>query len=146
MSFSILFLCTGNYYRSRYAEILFNTLVARDHLPLHAESRGIATELGVDNIGPLSRYAHKALHHRGIRHPSMERMPMQVSATDLQNANLIIALDADEHRPMMRLRLPDWAEKVEYWSIGDLGVTSPEAAIPALETKVAELIERLRPR
>jgi len=38
----ILFLCTGNYYRSRYAEEIFNHLAKREDLPWRAFSRGAA--------------------------------------------------------------------------------------------------------
>ena len=40
----LLFICTGNYYRSRFAEMLFNTLAREGHLQWIAESRGIASE------------------------------------------------------------------------------------------------------
>ena len=34
----VLFLCTGNYYRSRYAEELFNHLARGENLPWRASS------------------------------------------------------------------------------------------------------------
>ena len=38
---NVLFLCTGNYYRSRFAEILFNSVAGRMGLPWKASSRGM---------------------------------------------------------------------------------------------------------
>ena len=40
----VLFLCTGNYYRSRFAEALFNSLAKRAELNWTADSRGLATD------------------------------------------------------------------------------------------------------
>ena len=37
----ILFLCTGNYYRSRLAEELFNHLAIKNDLPWRAWSEGL---------------------------------------------------------------------------------------------------------
>ena len=37
---TVLFLCTGNYYRSRFAEVLFNSLAGKMGLPWKASSRG----------------------------------------------------------------------------------------------------------
>ena len=50
----ILFLCTGNHYRSRFAEILFNFVAGRMGLPWKAFSRGLALERGVNNVGPMA--------------------------------------------------------------------------------------------
>ena len=36
----VLFLCTGNYYRSRFAESLFNSVAGKMGLPWRASSRG----------------------------------------------------------------------------------------------------------
>jgi len=36
---TVLFLCTGNYYRSRFAEILFNAVAAKEGLGWRADSR-----------------------------------------------------------------------------------------------------------
>lgn len=51
---TVLFLCTGNYYRSRYAEVLFNSVVGKMNLPWMASSRGLALERGVNNVGPMA--------------------------------------------------------------------------------------------
>ena len=51
---TLLFVCTGNYYRSRFAEHLFNALAAQAGLPWRAESRGLAIEFGAHNVGPMS--------------------------------------------------------------------------------------------
>jgi hypothetical protein len=53
----VLFLCTGNYYRSRFAEELFNHHAEHAGLAWIAESRGLALERGVHNIGTISSFA-----------------------------------------------------------------------------------------
>ena len=45
----ILFLCTGNYYRSRFAEHLFNWLATKQGLDWQADSRGLALERGINS-------------------------------------------------------------------------------------------------
>src|ERR671937_1888184 len=64
---TVLFLCTGNYYRSRFAEVLFNSVAGRMGLPWRASSRGLALERGVNNVGPMEVSAVKALEARGLR-------------------------------------------------------------------------------
>ena len=57
----ILFLCTGNYYRSRYAEELFNYHAKNAGLDWRAFSRGLAERGSPDNVGPMSPFALDAL-------------------------------------------------------------------------------------
>src|ERR1051326_4132468 len=64
---TVLFLCTGNYYRSRYAELLFNSVAGKMSLPWKASSRGLALERGVNNVGPIAASAVEALEARGLR-------------------------------------------------------------------------------
>ena len=64
---TVLFLCTGNYYRSRFAEVLFNSVAGRMGLPWRASSRGLALERGVNNVGPMAVEAVKALEALGVR-------------------------------------------------------------------------------
>ena len=51
---TVLFLCTGNYYRSRFAEILFNSVAGKMGLQWRASSRGLALERGINNVGPMA--------------------------------------------------------------------------------------------
>ena len=69
----LLFLCTGNYYRSRFAELLFNAMAATHALPWQAFSRGLALDKGVNNIGPMSPFALDALRALGITSAGAER-------------------------------------------------------------------------
>lgn len=139
----ILFLCTGNYYRSRFAEILFNSLAIQAKLNWEAYSRGLALEKGVNNIGPLSEYALKALDERGIKLTDAPRYPIQVQGTDFEEADLVIALKAAEHRPYLMKQHPDWADKVEYWHIHDGYPTAEYDPLKETEREINDLIQRL---
>jgi protein-tyrosine phosphatase len=139
----VLFLCTGNYYRSRFAEIVFNERAARRGLPWRAESRGLALERGVNNVGPLSPHAVERLGRMGLSFDGYLRMPMPVSEDDLKRADLIVAVKADEHRPLLRERHAGWEGRAEYWEIHDDYDLPPEQALAALERQVDELLDRL---
>src|SRR5260370_39303693 len=49
----VLFLCTGNYYRSRFAEVLFNSVAAKMGLPWRASSRGLGLGRGGNKGRPM---------------------------------------------------------------------------------------------
>src|SRR5689334_1886389 len=89
---NILFLCTGNYYRSRFAEILFNALASKRGLPWKASSRGLALERGASNIGPMAVSAIRALKARGV-HAALDfdRFPVQVTLDDFEAAHCVVA-------------------------------------------------------
>ncbi|MBE9211479.1 low molecular weight phosphatase family protein [Plectonema cf. radiosum LEGE 06105] len=139
----VLFLCTGNYYRSRFAENLFNHLAAQKGLDWQADSRGLALERGTNNIGAMSHYAVAALKERGIIILPEERFPKSAMEEDFQKFDLIIAVDESEHRPLMQERFLPWMDNIEYWLIDDIGETSPQQALGELEQKVLKLIEKL---
>jgi predicted translation initiation factor SUI1 len=136
---TVLFLCTGNYYRSRFAEILFNSVAEKMGLPWRASSRGLALERGVNNVGPMAVAAIKALESRGLRTSAdFARSPMQVAADDFAAAGWIVALKEAEHLPLLQERFPAWAEKVEFWQVDD----APEA-LAMIEYEVMDLAARL---
>lgn len=140
----ILFLCTGNYYRSRFAECLFNLLAEKRGLGWRAFSRGLALERGVNNIGAMSRYTREALTLRGYVVAEGERFPLQVLKNDFSAADKIVALDELEHRPLMVERFPDWAEAIEYWSVCDVDKTPAAVALVDIEQRVEQLVESLQ--
>jgi protein-tyrosine phosphatase len=136
---TVLFLCTGNYYRSRYAEILFNARASTINLGWMAVSRGLALERGANNLGPMARSAIAALENLGIQ-PNAEcaRFPLQVTFEDLKSADLVIALKQEEHWPLLQDRYPGWAERVEYWHIDDA-----PGILFLVEQKVKDLVDQL---
>jgi protein-tyrosine phosphatase len=140
---TVLFLCTGNYYRSRFAEELFNHLAAGAGLEWYAVSRGIALELGLHNIGPMSPHARRGLEGQGITVQGSGRFPAPLIKEELEMADRVIALKEAEHRPLLLARFPGWAERVEYWQIDDLEDTPPGQALPEMEVNVRRLVQRL---
>jgi protein-tyrosine phosphatase len=141
---TVLFLCTGNYYRSRFAEILFNHHAERHHLNWRADSRGLALEFGIFNIGPISEYALAWLAEQGIGYEEHLRLPMRVSEADLARADLIVAVKEAEHRPLLQQRFRGWADRVEYWHIHDLDGATPQEALAGIEREVVALASRLQ--
>jgi len=140
---SLLFLCTGNYYRSRFAELLFNALIAKTSLRWIASSRGIATERGVNNIGPLSKHARLGLYARGIKLPNPLPFPQQLKREDLESADRIIALKEAEHRPLLDERFPNCGVDIEFWHIHDLDQSPANIALSAIASDVRKLLLQL---
>jgi protein-tyrosine phosphatase len=137
----ILFLCTGNFYRSRFAEIYFNWQAKQRGLHWTAESRGLA--LDGCNYGPISRYTLARLREQGIDHDADQRFPLPVLETDLAAADLIVAVKEAEHRPLVTAKFPAWRDRIEYWYVHDLDCATPDDAIPHLENELIQLLERL---
>ena len=137
----ILFLCSGNYYRSRFAEILFNYHARQRGLKWMADSRGLAID--PTNSGSISRYTKSCLAARGILSDTCERLPLTVVEADFAAAQRVIAVKEAEHRPLVETRFSKWRDRVEYWHIHDLDCATPEEAIPHLEREVLSLLDRL---
>ena len=132
----ILFICTGNYYRSRYAEALINHEAERYGLPWCAFSRGLA----VKDQGLLSPHARQALLSGGIplRHTAPE--PVDLSEACLERADRIIAMKEAEHLPLMQLHFPQWSALVEYWHVHDTDVWPPEQTLSVIERHIELMI------
>jgi len=136
---TVLFLCTGNYYRSRFAEVLFNSVVGKMGMPWRATSRALALERGVFNYGPMARSAVEALVAMGIRaEADTSRFPAAAVEADFAAAAIVVALKQTEHLPLLQERFPTWAEKVEFWHVDD----DPKA-LKAIEAQVMRFTARL---
>jgi protein-tyrosine phosphatase len=140
---TILFLCTGNYYRSRFSEYLFNDLALKRALSWKADSRGLALERGTNNVGAISHFTKTGLLERGIELPHDLRDPLPLTDHDLTVAARIIAVDESEHRPLLAEKFPQWENAVEYWLVHDIDRATIEIALTQLEHHVNKLIESL---
>ena len=136
----VLFICTGNFYRSRFAEAIFNHHAEQRRIAWTAFSRGLAIHLAE---GYLSSFAAEALTARqiGLRHTGLSRT--QLIETDLDNSTRRIALDRSEHFTMMVKLFPGWENRIEYWEIPDLLYRSAEEALPEIERKVIQLLDEV---
>ena len=142
---NLLFLCTGNYYRSRFCEEYFNHQAQRHSLAWRADSRGLAPDITVfRNPGPLSPHTHQALSVLGVIFEAPPRDPRSARPGDFSRADRIIALSRTEHQPMVERFFPAYGAVVEYWEVGDLPVASPPEALQAMTRAVRELIDALR--
>src|SRR4028119_99428 len=139
---TLLFLCTGNYYRSRFAEHLFNTLAPKHGLSWLATSRGLALERGVDNVGAISKHALLGLTERGVSLPLDLRYPLPLTEADLVAASKIIAVDESEHLCLIVERFPKWKDALEYWLVHDVEYTLPDLALQQIEYNIQQLIEQ----
>ncbi len=136
---TVLLLCTGNYYRSRFAEALFDSVAGKMGLPWRASSRGLAMERGIDNVGPMAASAVEALAALGVRAAeAVTRTPAEVTAADLDGAALVVALSHAEHLPLLWERFPAWADRVEFWHIDDA-----PGVLGQIEQEVMALVARL---
>jgi protein-tyrosine phosphatase len=139
----VLFLCSGNYYRSRFAELFFNARAESAKLSWRADSRGLVPDCFSRNPGPIAQGTLAALEARGIVCSAPHRFPLVATEEDLRAADRIIALKEAEHRPILQARFAAVEPRVEYWHIHDVDAAAPAVAIPALELELAKLMRSL---
>jgi len=140
MTQTILFICTGNYYRSRFAEAVFNHHAKQDNIPWRAFSRGLAAELV---MGDISQHTAKALIEMKIDRSCTGAWCTSLTRHDLEVATRVVALRRAEHHPMMLLQFRDWADRIEYLDVSDIDEVSPVEALPQIERWVLACLKTL---
>jgi len=140
----LLFLCTGNYYRSRFAEEYWNAWAGRESLSWRADSRALSDPLGLGNPGTMSSDALAELARLGIEARGAGRSPRSMVGEEFALYARVIALDGDEHRPMVLRSFPAHVERIEYWDIGDVWKEEPLCAMGRLVQRLERLIVEIR--
>ena len=139
----VLFLCTGNSYRSRFAEMLFNHLAPGRGVRWRAESRGLDLAIGAGNVGPISPHTRRACERRNLPLPEPLRSPLMLCEDDLRRARLVVAVKEAEHRAYLARLFPQWADRARYWHVHDLDAATAEDALAQLDRHVRELLDEL---
>lgn len=129
----VLFVCSGNFYRSRFAEALFNHHAENRGMRWRAESKGFRPHLGE---GDLSPHARSALGLRGIPLHRTRPSPSRLEEGDFLRAARTIMFKEDEHRPELEDQFPFWIDQVSFWDIHDVDVEPPSLTLPKLERYV----------
>ena len=141
----VLFICTGNYYRSRFAEEYFNYKAKILQINWSAYSKGLSENMpSLNNPGSISVHTKEALTARKIEGKGLHRFPEPLIPEDLERYNTFIALSELEHKPMLEKRFPEFLPNIEYAEIGDLPVETPKEAITKIEKLVDDLIARFQ--
>ncbi len=133
----LLFLCSGNYYRSRFAEEVFNFKARSGNW--RADSRGL--RLNPNNVGPIAEVVLKRLARLEVKPINAGRAPEAVKEADLEDAALVIAMSEQEHYPLMRRMFPTYADQITYWDVEDTGRMPPDLAFRKIELLVDQLID-----
>ncbi len=137
---TVLFVCTGNYYRSRYAELYFNA-TAPARLGWRAASRGFAPN--PLNPGPIAVSVIQRARERGLPLPADPAYPRRLTEADLHSAQRIIALDEEEHRSYVERYFPAWRNCITYWRVHDLHLMPAAEAFALIERHVDALMREL---
>ena len=120
----VLFLCTGNYFRSRFSELLFRDLIAKHQCSdaVEVTSAGLNVTPDSGNVGAMAPEAIQALAERDISvDPAVLPMPHQVERNELDAADVVVAVDEAAHRPMVQAQFPEREQAVRFWTVKDLG-------------------------
>jgi protein-tyrosine phosphatase len=131
--FQVLFVCTGNYYRSKFADIYFNH-ISNLNKNSKAISRGINIDLK-NNIGNISGFAFNYLTELDINIPNVERAKSLV-LKDVEQSDLIVGLDYDEHYKFLTSNFPFASNKMMFWKIPDLYKDDAKIALSKLKRKI----------
>jgi protein-tyrosine-phosphatase len=141
----VLFLCTGNYYRSRLAEEVFNHRAQHLGLDWRASSCALAIERGEENAGPISAHTLAALSKLKVPIKARPHFPIACTEQALESADLVIAMKESEHRPLLEARFQAWADRVVYWHVHDLDVAADfETTAAIVDGLVDQLIEEIQ--
>ena len=139
---ALLFLCSGNFYRSRFAEELFNALASSHGMPFEADSAGL--NLNPNNKGPVSSLVLDRLESLNIKPLQANRFPRPAESFDLASAKVIVAMSHREHYSLVRKIFPTFVFRTKFWDVGDTDEMASAEAFAAMERQVGSLAEELQ--
>jgi protein-tyrosine phosphatase len=137
----VLFICTGNYYRSRFAEALFNEKAAQAGLDWRASSRGLRLEASQHGVSIFTR---EQLLKRGVPAKLFRGEPKALTEADLAKSDYVVCMDEAEHRPMMEKQFPHRDEHtIHYWHVAETDEADIPRACATMAADVDELVKAL---
>ena len=139
---NILFVCTGNIFRSRFAEEVFNHLCKINGVDATAFSAGLQ----------VGRYKQRKIYWPAMS--ELERLKIEplrsnedsvhINDIDVSIYYQIICMDEEEHKPMVRSNELLSGFTFQYWNIVDMPKVSSDISLPKCYKKVESLIDQLK--
>ncbi len=130
----ILFVCSGNAYRSPLAEALLKKL----RPDLQVDSAGTLVE------ARIAEATRKCLVEHGAEQ-YLKKSPESLKAKRLNTYDLIVAME-QVHKNAILIQCPECRNKVVVWNIEDLGFRAPkyvEEINKSIKEKITELAKSL---
>ncbi|MGD0837191.1 MAG: low molecular weight phosphatase family protein [Polyangia bacterium] len=136
----VLFVCTGNFYRSRFAEAIFKAHATPGSAS--ASSRGLDTSK--PRATGLSPLVVDELKRLKISPDLVADYPRQLKREDLDAADVVVLLNGPEHAPMLKKQFPQVdMTKVRQWSVPDVPAMAASDAFAQITRQVDLLIVEL---
>jgi len=116
----ILFVCTGNWFRSKFAETYL-----RSKGYTNVISRGIDVNNNkykeIRKLQKINKCVKKKLKQlKLIKFYNYNIVPTQLSNSDIKRSRITIAMDKKEHRKAIKSTFSKYSNNVIYWDISDV--------------------------
>ena len=139
----VTFVCTGNYYRSRFAESYFNYLCDILKLDYVADSYGLAIhfadELAKEH-GEVSPFSRERMNYIGIPERYFERDRKSLTKDAIENSDMVIAMDKEEHTPMIMESFPSYINQFNFFEVKDVFDWEPKQTLDETQKMVERMI------
>ncbi len=139
---NILFVCTANIFRSRFAEEVFNCLVIKQRIPAKAFSAGL--KVGEYHVRKIYRPALEQLTKFNIKPKRPNELSVHINEVQLSKYDQLICMDEAEHKPMVLSNSKLNDINFEYWDIIDEPKVQSDVSLPICFSKVKELVDDLK--
>ena len=137
----VLFVCTANIHRSRFAEEVFNYFCAKHNKDYHAFSAGL--RVGDYSFRKIYYPALENLKAFNITPQRPNDLSKHIKDVNLENYDKIICMDEDEHKPMVNSDPKLSNYNFEYWNITDMPKVDSDVSLPICYKKVEILLNEM---
>ena len=134
----VLFVCTWNIYRSRFAEEVFNFFAKKSNSKHQAFSAGF--RVGNYNFRTIYYPALDNLKKLNIVPLRPNDFSKHIDDVDLYEYDKIICMDEGEHKPMVLGNPSLQKDLFQYWDIIDQPKVKSEISLPKCYQKVKNLL------
>ena len=141
---NILFVCTGNYYRSKFCENVWQYLLEKFNQEGKVSSSGLKPELALlwkEAFGNVSPFTTKALNKIGV--PLYDDSSLHLlTEYEVKSNDKIVFINRDEHMPLLSdLEISVPISKIIAWENEDVDQEFPIETLFLMMSNVCDLFQ-----